>query len=204
MTRPLALITVAVLPALGGCMFHDNDCPEDDFWGPNGDGYGDVDDGYGDDEGPAVQMWLVPDSASPGDELIAGLQADVQFDWASVTEVVFYGDVVPCTIQARADELLITIAVEVDAELGPVDLLVELADGNAVWVDDAFHVVAGGEAGADDDDPSDDGSADDDPSDDGSADDGAGDDDPSEDGSADDGAADDGNSSADDNGGACG
>ncbi|NOY25713.1 MAG: hypothetical protein GXP62_07545 [Oligoflexia bacterium] len=158
MTRPITTLVIAVLPALlptlTGCMFRDNG-HKDDQWGdgPNGHANGDCDTQQGDtaDTGaaqngdhPAANFWLEPDTAAPGESLIASLQADVAFDWSSVQDVVFYGDVIPCTTQAREDELLITITVNADAAPGPVDLLIELNDGGAIWVDGAMTVVDGG------------------------------------------------------------
>ncbi len=141
MTTTLRLLTFTLLPTLGACVVYDDTCGKLDEDGrplPGGE------DEPGGDE-PGEGFWLDPDVALPGEELIAGLHADQAFDWSQVVELHFYGPVRPCVFEARADELLITLLVDADAEPGAVDLLLELDDGGAIWVDDALTVLADGE-----------------------------------------------------------
>ncbi|MCK6502601.1 hypothetical protein L6R53_04270 [Myxococcota bacterium] len=159
MTRPLPLLAFSLLPALGACVIHDNDCPGDDFWADDDSGRPDPDD-TGAPEEPKARLWLDPDAGAPGEDLIAGLQSDQPFDWSTVAAVEFFGPITPCTMQARQDELLITLAVDDDAPAGPVDLLVELDDGTAIWVDDAFLVLDGSTNGGGTDGSSDGGGTD--------------------------------------------
>ena len=142
MPRSFSLLAISLLPSLGACVLYDNDCRDDDFWSDDSGRPGQDDTGV--DPEPKVQLWLDPDAAAPGADLITSLQADLVFDWTTVVSVEFYGPITPCTMQAREDELLITIAVDDDAMAGPVDLLVELDDGSAIWVDDAFLVLEPG------------------------------------------------------------
>lgn len=152
MTPSLRALAFFLLPTLGACIVYDESCPDDR--GGRGQGEDDTsgDDHGGEDtaapdpdedsDGEALGMSLDPSSGLPGEELISSLTATQAFDWARVEQLRFFGPVRPCAFQARPDELLITLVVEEEAEAGPVDLLLELDDGGAVWLEDAFTVLS--------------------------------------------------------------
>lgn len=165
MTTSLRLLTFSLLPTLGACIVYDDrPCDKTDEDGRDlpgaEDGDGDIDgDGNADNDGDpdgdndgepddepvdpdGDGFWLDPDTALPGEELIAGLHSEAAFDWSQVVEVHFYGPVRPCAFEPRADELLITLLVDEDAAPGPVDMLLELGDGSATWIAGPLTVVA--------------------------------------------------------------
>ncbi len=158
MSRILPL-SLALL-SLGGCVVYDKPCHDDGFWNDDtGDGFGGQDGGTHEPE-PELGIVLTPDTLEQGETAIVSMQADLDFDWSTVEEIVFYGDVTPCAMQARADELLVTLSVAADAEAGAVDMVLELKDGEAHWVDDALFVVEVGGSGGGSGSGSGDGSAD--------------------------------------------
>lgn len=86
---------------------------------------------------------FTPDTAAPGEIFITALVADSdEIDYAAITELVFYGDVVDCTTAARDDELLATIAIPEDAAEGEVDMVIVFEDGETIWVEGALNIVA--------------------------------------------------------------
>lgn len=158
MSRPLILI--ASLVGLTGCIIHDNDCTDDGFWSDDdpSDGGAQDDDGDGwpdepgddTDDGSDLGFSFDPATLAQGQTAIVSLTAQVEFDWSAVAELQLYGDVEPCTMSARADELLVTLSVYDAAALGTVDMVIELQDGRAFWVDDALTIVAAGDGSTDD------------------------------------------------------
>lgn len=137
------LIPLAALIALSGCIIVIKD---------GGHGQGGSSDGYGGDPGeyvdsgwtepePEQLWWLSPDSIVAGQTSILSLQAEPVVDYSSIANVEFYGDVTVCAISARDGELLVTASAAADAIEGPADMLIELADGTAIWVDEALWVT---------------------------------------------------------------
>lgn len=143
------------LSSLGGCILYDNNCKDDDFWSDEDSGAADdgQDDGGGELPGDGGEdpgdggapepdsYWLSPDRIDQGETLIAGLQTDGALDWSHVVAVEIFGDVTPCAIQARPDELLITLSADADAMPGPVDMVLEMDDGQGIWLEDLLIVV---------------------------------------------------------------
>ena len=85
---------------------------------------------------------FTPDTAAPGEIFITALVADSdEIDYAAISELVFYGDVVDCTTSARSDELLATIAIPEDAAEGEVDMVIVFEDGETIWVEGALNIV---------------------------------------------------------------
>ena len=94
-------------------------------------------------------LTLTPDVVSSGEVLIASLQAaDPTFDYAAVSEVIFYGgeDVVICATRERQDELLISIGVPDGTPAGTLDLVVRMADGENHFLKDALTIIDAGTA----------------------------------------------------------
>jgi hypothetical protein len=128
-------------------------------------------------EEPARVYLLQPPQGSPGDTLIASLTADPPAPYGEIVDVEFLDGIVTCASQARENELLLTLSVLDDAAGGPVDAVIEYADGTAEVAEDLFNVVGGG-PGSDGEPTEDTGTVDDPPTDGGSGssgDDGAGD-----------------------------
>lgn len=92
-----------------------------------------------------VDLWLSPAGAIPGEVAILSLYGDGEVDLRQVTNLHFYGDPtvdVVATDTRDAQEFLLTIDVADDSELGSLDLLVELGDGDAVFLEEAFVIVS--------------------------------------------------------------
>jgi len=92
-----------------------------------------------------VNLWLSPAGAVPGDVAIVSLYGDGEVDLRHVSQVRFYGDPdvdVVATDTRSAQEFLLTIDVADDSELGTLDLLVELGNGDAVFIEAGFVVVS--------------------------------------------------------------
>jgi hypothetical protein len=128
--------------ALGGCVVYDNTCRDGEF--PDG-GHG-----WGDDTGSEVaapEFTVTPGEIVAGTTIIGSIEADVDFDYATIAEVEFYGEIVVCTTQVREEELLITIYAPANATLGPVDLVLTFQDGQTWWLDDAMTIVGADDGG---------------------------------------------------------
>lgn len=167
----IALPVFAFGLALQGCIIYDHDCPGCDIdrvdegqdVRPDRDDDPDCDEPCDDDTGDVEQppppdygFYLTPDEAEQGEVFIASLRADGEdpIDLASIAEVRLFGDVRILAADQRSAELLLIVEVAEDAELGPVDLLVELDDGSAAFEDAAltiFPAGSGHEAGSSDD-----------------------------------------------------
>lgn len=95
------------------------------------------------DEEPSVDAkWaLSVAEGAPGEVLLTGLLATPHIDYNTIEALTFLGEVSVQDSAPRADELTLSLAVGAEAPLGPVDLLIELADGDAVLVHDIFTVV---------------------------------------------------------------
>ncbi len=92
-----------------------------------------------------VDLWLSPAGAIPGEVAILSLYGDGEVDLRQVTNLHFYGEPtldVVATDTRSAQEFLLTIDVANDSELGSLDLLVELGNGEAVFLEDAFVIVS--------------------------------------------------------------
>ncbi len=159
--------------SLGGCVVYDNDCPDDMHMGGGG----------AEAEDPAY--WLTPDIASPGDTFIGSLESDQAVNFEAIADIQFYGDVSICTSQARDEELILTVAVGVDASPGPVDALIVMENGTRVLVTEILVIdgIDGGDDGAGEEGSEDNSDGDEDAPDEetGTEDDGSADDDATED-----------------------
>jgi hypothetical protein len=152
------------LAAMSGCIIYDSapgkcdGCRDDDAWDDTGRQDGDhqqADDPGADDSGDAAAdhaFTLDPSEAALGETLIASLTVEGTFDLSTIEGVEFLGGVDVLATQTRDDEVLITLSVPADAQLGPQDLLLRLSDGQAEIVDGALTVTDGstdGDGGTD-------------------------------------------------------
>jgi hypothetical protein len=163
---------IAIGLALQGCIIFDHDCPgcdldrvdegqdvrpdrDDEDCEDACDDTGDT----GEEEQPPPPdygFFLTPDEAEQGEVFIASLRADGEdaVDLAAVTTLRLYGDVEILAEDLRSSELLLTLQVDADADLGLVDLLVELDDGSAAFQEGLLEIFAAGSghgAGSSDD-----------------------------------------------------
>jgi hypothetical protein len=130
-----SLILAASL--LGGCIIHDNDRVGSD----GRDGTGPSHDG----EGEVSPYQLIPDVAEAGTTIIVSVQSNLDVRLGDVTGLFFFGDVEAGAMQAREDEVLVTVTIPLDAAPGSVDLLVEYEDGHGDFIDGAFTIFGEGE-----------------------------------------------------------
>ena len=63
--------------------------------------------------------------------------------YEAITSVTLYGDISVLASDLRSYEVLLSIAVDADGE-GAADLLVELEEGEAVWVEDVLTIWPAG------------------------------------------------------------
>jgi hypothetical protein len=128
-----------------GCIIYEEDLDGSSGDRPGDDRPGDSTGDSAEPEVPEIHLWLDPAGAVPGDVAILALYGDGQADLSTITDVSFFGGggiAVVATDTRGHDEFLLTIDVPEDAALGSNDLLVQFADGTAVYVDLAFDVVA--------------------------------------------------------------
>lgn len=142
MNRPTSLALVC-LSLTTGCVLYDGEC-KDEFWADTGwedDDWGD--DGWddGDDAETAIAFTLTPAEGLAGSTFITSLEANEVFEFGQVSDVWFFGDVSLCTKSARTDELILTLAIDAEAELGKVDMVVEMEDGDRILVEDALNIL---------------------------------------------------------------
>ena len=140
------LICVATVVGLSqACVVYDrqhNDCRD----GECGDVWEDVEscppDATEDPEPePTYDLFLEPDAAEAGATLIAYLTVEGDLEVSEIAEVLFVGDIDVLAMDTREAELVLTLEVSEHAELGVVDLLVTLGDGNGVVMPDAFEIL---------------------------------------------------------------
>lgn len=125
------------LLALNACIYYENNgecesCQWDDWEDLDDDG--DTND-PGDDI-LALGLFMTPDEAELGDIVISSLKATEQVDLSTVTVVEFYGAVNVHAFEARTDEVILSLGIDPDAELGPVGIVIEFEDG-AIAEEDA-------------------------------------------------------------------
>ena len=137
----LALTTVAALAQ--GCIIYETD---DGYCSGCGVEFLDSgwqgDDDDDDDAAPAYQLRLTVAEGRQGDSMLTTLEAQGEFDLALVKEVVFLGSKVSVSDQiVRDDEVLLVLDIASDAEVGPVDVFVDVHDGSSAVMEDAFVVV---------------------------------------------------------------
>ncbi|MDP2312251.1 MAG: hypothetical protein Q8P41_05045 [Pseudomonadota bacterium] len=150
------------LALLGGCIIYDTHgkCPgcegDEDGWWDTGRPGGDTDtdgetDTAGDTDGSTFGFVVTPSQLEIGSTVIASLTAAGGFDFSTIEGIEVYGEVDVLAMDARADELLLTLAVPATAVAGTADLLVLLPEDRVEFLGDALTLVAAGTG----DDPTD-------------------------------------------------
>lgn len=93
-----------------------------------------------------IQFQLSPDVAAAGEVFITSVTtggSEESFDYSRVEELVFYGEVTVCTMQARSDELLVSLGVSSSAPSREVDLVIVMDDGETLFVESALTILGG-------------------------------------------------------------
>lgn len=133
--RTITLSTIAMLAATG-CVY-DNNCPDRGKVGKS-----ELTDTGQEEEIASPEYFLTPDVAIAGETVILSLQSDEAVNFATIEDILFLdGDISVCTMSARDDELLLTVAVGVDNEPGAVDLLIDFEDGSHLFLEAGFTVL---------------------------------------------------------------
>ena len=96
---------------------------------------------------PALLFTLSPDLVWAGETDILSLTANQTFDYASIADLEFLGDVTICAFEAREDELLLTVSTDKLVAPGAVDLLIRMSDGENHLADDILTREGGVEGG---------------------------------------------------------
>ena len=140
------LICVAtVLGMTQGCVVYDRayqDCRDGDCGEAWDDATSCPPDGNTDPEPePSYELLLEPSAAEAGETLIAYLTVDGDLELSEIAKVVFVGDVDVLAVDARDDELVLTLDVWEHAQLGLVDVLVTLGDGSGLVMPEAFEIL---------------------------------------------------------------
>ena len=166
--RTITLSTIALLAA-AGCVY-DNNCPDRGKVGK-----GELTDTGQEEEIASPEYFLTPDVAVAGETVILSLQSDEAVNFDTIEDILFLdGDISVCTMSARDDELLVTVAVSIDNTPGAVDLLIDFEDGSHLFLEAGFTVL---DPNADEYPEQDDGRSEEGESDDSTNDDGASDED---------------------------
>ena len=105
-----------------------------------------ADSGLSDVESRDAQLRFSPNVAAAGEVFITSMttaNSTEAFDYARVEELVFYGEVTVCTMQARSDELLVSLGISSSASSREVDLVVVMDDGETLFVEAALTILGG-------------------------------------------------------------
>jgi len=144
------ILALSFISATTGCIVYDNDGnSSSDRPGSRPDV---IEDTSGEETLPDVELSFSPPQAEQGEIFIGSLSSeDTEMDLTTVTSVNLFGDADILAVEARASEVLVTVAVDADAETSESDILVEFADGSAAWLEAAFVISPEGSgSGADD------------------------------------------------------
>ena len=153
--RNLFLLTLS-LSALTGCIIYDNDgsggCGWEDGTCPdpfgNGDpadqdSGGDPTDTATDPAEDAIILSFNPGQAEQGEIFLGSITVGTgELDLTLAKEIRVYGGAELLVFGARTHEITATFEVRDNAELGPVDLVVEFEDGSAELMPAAFTIFA--------------------------------------------------------------
>ena len=144
MRKALALTTL-FLAAAPGCIVYESDgwdCGDDPElecrtdWG--------LEDTAVDAEVP-VELSFHPSHAEQGETLAAVIRLDSgDLDLSGVSDIQFFGDVTIDAAVAESDRITAIITIPDDAELGPVDVVLEFQDGDGEVLPEALEIFAAG------------------------------------------------------------
>jgi hypothetical protein len=133
----ILILAIPFLAAATGCIVYDNDGGVKDGWEHTRPEV--TDDSGIEDLEPQVSLKFTPPQAEQGEIFIGSLSiTDGDADLSQVVSVTVFGDADVLAIDARADEVVVTVAVAADAESSAADIVVEFEDGTAAWLEAAF------------------------------------------------------------------
>jgi hypothetical protein len=115
----------------------DDDCTDDPV---DVDDTGVADD-TGDDNVIVLDLSLTPGEAEQGDMLIASLTSAGGEDLSGVSAAEFSAGVSVNALQARTEEVILSLSVAADAEIGPVDLTLGFEDGTTAFGEAVFTIL---------------------------------------------------------------
>jgi hypothetical protein len=94
---------------------------------------------------PVVILSFLPPQAEQGESFIGRLTVEEgDLSLHDCSDVVVYGDASVDALMARTGEVLVSVTANDDATPGVVDVLVELSDGTAAWLEGAFTIFPAG------------------------------------------------------------
>jgi hypothetical protein len=146
----LLILATPLLGAVTGCLIYDNDGNPID--GPGHTRPELSEDSGTDDIEPQISLQFTPPQAEQGEIFIGSLSVtDGDTDLSAVASVTVFGDADVLAIDARADEVLVTVSVQSDAESTTADIVVEFEDGTAAWLEAGLTISPLGSGNSTDD-----------------------------------------------------
>jgi len=146
--RTSLLLFTGLMATTTGCVVYDYDRDCDPDIPCRGDlDWEDADTGAFDDEEPEIPVELVftPNQAEQGEVFAAVIRVSAgEFDLTSVNDIVVYGDADLLASVQEQDAIHAIFAIDADAELGPVDLVLNTGDANGELMPDAFTIYETG------------------------------------------------------------
>ena len=131
------ILAIPFLAAATGCIVYDNDGREKN--GPDHTRPELSEDSGTEDLEPQISLEFTPPQAEQGEIFIGSLSiTEGDADLSQVASVTVYGAADVLAIDARDDEVLVSVAVDGNAESGEADIVVEFEDGSAAWLEAAF------------------------------------------------------------------
>jgi hypothetical protein len=142
--KPILVLSLA-LATTSGCIIYDNDGNEPvRERGASADDTG-IDTPVDNPELPSVTLSFLPPQAEQGESFIGSLTVEEgDLSLGDCHDVVVYGDASVDALIARSGVVLVSITANDDATPGVVDVLVELNDGTAAWLEGAFTIFPAG------------------------------------------------------------
>ena len=141
----MRMLTLAIpfIGAATGCIIYDNDGNPID--GTDHTRPGLLEDSGSDDIAPQISLEFTPPQAEQGEIFIGSLSiTEGDADLSQVVSVTVYGDANVLAIDSRADEVLVTVAVDSDAATSSSDVVVEFEDGTAAWLEAGLSISPAG------------------------------------------------------------
>jgi len=141
----MRMLTLAIpfLSAATGCLIYDNDgnpIDDRDHTRPEL-----AQDSGSEDIAPQISLKFTPPQAEQGEIFIGSLSiSEGDGDLSQVVSVTVYGDANVLAIESRADEVLVTVAVDSDAATSSSDVVVEFEDGTAAWLEAGLLIFPAG------------------------------------------------------------
>lgn len=88
-----------------------------------------------------LALGFSPSQADLGSTFIGSLTDSTGADLSKVTSVQFFGPVTVQAMDARPNEVILSLSAAADGQPGPVDLLAQFADGTAGYLPNALTLV---------------------------------------------------------------